>query len=530
MIKKRTLIGILLTSVLLGVVPVFSVAAPDLSQLTQDGTNLLSNPGFEGLVCRATSPPGECWDNYTSDTFTGVTYPEIATPQGWVTFWNEQGNPLDGGWPFGRPECKIVSNWGPWKEPVARVSSGYYALQQFGFFRSIDSGVYQVVGSLSPGATVQASFYAHAWTCDSDASGAKSCGDQFQMLFRVGIDPNGGTDPFGPNVIWSGGTYSYDEYRRIGPVEAQVGAGGMVTVFLRGTAKWRYKHNDIYLDDASLVYTTPPQTPTNTPLPPPPTPTYGPSPTPRPTPTPRPDGAIVHVVESGDTLSSIALMYNVSLDQIRRLNASALGGSDIIIPGQELVISIPSETPTPTPLPAPPTAESSSPGSPTTGGASICVLAYHDRNGNTFRDDEATEELLPNAEFSVANASGVVARYTSNGVSEPYCFTGLAAGAYRVIQTAPPGYMPSGPAEWQVAAAEGTSLDILFGNVRSEGSVSPGGTTEPTPMGGENDGSDGGSTFSRVFATVAKISGILVLILAVGVAVLFFLNRRRMMM
>ncbi len=528
MIKKRTLLGIVLASILLGVVPVFSMAAPDLSQLTQDGTNLLANPGFEGITCDADSDAGWCDGNWTRDTFNGSIWGEIYSPQGWVSFWSEGTNPADSGWPYGRPECHVIRNQHGYVGPPARIRSGKYSVKQFGFFRAIDSGLYQVVTSLSSGATVQASAYGHAWSCDNSKD-AYSCGDQFQMLFRVGIDPNGGTDPWSPNIVWASG-YSYDEFRKIGPVEAQVGEAGTITVFLRETAKWRYKHNDVYWDDASLVYTTPPQTPTNTPLPPPPTPTYGPSPTPRPTPTPRPDGAVVHIVESGDTLSGIALMYNVSLDQIRRLNASALGGSDIIIPGQELVISIPSETPTPTPLPAPPTAEPSSSGSPTTGGASICVLAYHDRNGNTFRDDEATEELLPNAEFSVANASGVVARYTSNGVSEPYCFPELATGAYRVIQTAPPGYMSSGPAEWQVAAAEGPSLDILFGNVRSEGPVSPGGTTEPTPMGEENDGSDGGSTFGRIFATVAKTSGILVLILAAGVAVLFFLNRRRMMM
>jgi hypothetical protein len=153
------------------------------------------------------------------------------------------------------------------------------------------------------------------------------------------------------------------------------------------------------------------------------------------------------------------------------------------------------------------------------------VLAYHDRNGDTFRD-QATEELLPNAEFTIADASGVVDRYTSDGISEPYCFTGLAPGAYRVIQNSPSGYEPSTPAEWPVAVAEGTSLDIQFGSSRSEGATS-GETTQPTPA-EESSESGAGSTVGGVFATVAKVSGVLVLILAAGVAVLFFLNRRRM--
>jgi len=243
----------------------------------------------------------------------------------------------------------------------------------------------------------------------------------------------------------------------------------------------------------------------------------------------------VHIVEAGDTLFGIALMYDVDTDQLRSLNAGSLGPNDLLSIGQELVISLPSQALTPTPLPTPAALEPTPvPGSPVTegegegaGGASICVLAYHDRNGDTFRD-EGTEELLPNVEFSVADASGVLDRYTSDGISEPYCFTGLAPGAYRVLQNSPPGYEPSGPVEWPVALAEATSLDLQFGNVRSENPAAPGDTIEPTPGNGDGEEPAGGSTFSRIFATVAKISGILVLVLAAGVAVLFVLNRRRM--
>jgi hypothetical protein len=158
------------------------------------------------------------------------------------------------------------------------------------------------------------------------------------------------------------------------------------------------------------------------------------------------------------------------------------------------------------------------------------VLAFHDRNGDSFQDPE-TEELLPNAEFALANASGVVDRYTSDGISEPHCFAGLVPGAYRVIQTSPPGYEPSGPAEWPVAVAEGSSLSIQFGNVRGEGSVIPEEESPEAAVPEEgtagNSSSGSGSGVSNLFATVAKVSGVLVLLLAGGVAVLFVLNRRR---
>jgi hypothetical protein len=245
----------------------------------------------------------------------------------------------------------------------------------------------------------------------------------------------------------------------------------------------------------------------------------------------------VHIVESGDTLFGIALLYNVSADQIRALNAGSLGTNDIIVPGQELVISLPSETPVPTPLPPPPTSapenpETSAPEVPevNTGGASICVLAYYDQNNNTFRDDEATEYLSPSAEFTVADASSgtIVAQYTSDGVSEPHCFTGLTPGAYRVILNPPAGFVPSGQAEWPVAVAEGTSLDIQFGITRGEGeNLPPDETTDPPTENEENNESSGGSGASRVAATLAKIGGIVILALAAGAGVLFVLNRRR---
>jgi len=524
MIKKRTLAGILLMAVLLGMAPAWGIAAPNPSRPAQEGTELLKNPGFEGITCAPGSEPGWCLDNWSnSANFDGSIHDNIFTPQGWVSWWRKGGD-------YGQPEVKTIPNVAPFTGELPRIRSGNYAVLFFTFYRLQDTGLYQVVTGLEPNSTVQLSAYAHGWSCNSDDPMGYTCDDPWNQVFQVGIDPNGGTDPFSPAIAWSVEKRSPDHYSLIGPASAQVGAGGSVTVFLRSKTKWAYKYQDAYWDDASLVMTSPGTPPTDTPLPPPPTPTYGPSPMPRATPTPRPDGAVVHVVESGDTLFGIALMYGVETDQLRQLNAGSLGPNELINVGQAIVISIPSESPTPSPLPAPPTVEpTAAPGSPEEAneGASICVLAYHDRNGDTFRD-EATEELLPNAEFTIANASGIVDRYTSNGVNEPHCFTGLTPGAYRVIQTAPAGYASSGPAEYNVGLPEGTSLDFQFGNARSENPESPGEAVEPTQE-NESPGEPGNETaVGRIFRTVAKVSGILVLLLAGGIAVLYFLNRRRM--
>jgi LysM repeat protein len=525
MIQKRTLIGILLAAALLGAVPVFSLAMPSPWRNTQEETELLRNPGFEGISCRPGSEPGWCLDNWTHDTFDGSIHDNIFTPQAWITWWRKGSD-------YGQPEVKTIPRVPPFTGELERIRTGNYAVLLFNFYRLQDVGLYQVVTGLEPGATVQFSAHAQGWSCDKDDPMGYTCGDPWNQTFQVGIAPDANVDPFSPNIVWSTAQRSPDRYRLIGPITAQVGEGGSVCVFLRSKTKWAFKYQDAYWDDASLVMTEPGTPPTDTPLPAPPTPTYGPSPTPRPTPTPRPDGATVHIVESGDTLFGIALMYGVSVDQIRTLNAGSLGANDIIVPDQALVISLPSETPTPTPLPAPPTAvpesrETSAAEAP--GGASICVLAYHDRNSNTLRDDEVTEELIPQAEFTVADASGSVAQYTSDGVREPHCFTGLAPGTYRVILNAPSGYTPSGQAEWPVAVAEGTSLDIQFGVVRGEGDDSPPGeTTGPETGNEESDEPSGSSTVSRVLATLAKISGIIVLAFAGAIAVLYVVNRRRM--
>jgi LysM repeat protein len=533
MIKKRIWIGFLLVTLLVGAVPVFSLAEPITSPPAQEGTNLLKNPSFEGINCAPGSAPGWCDDNWSRDTHNGSFHDNIFTPQGWVTWWREGGG-------YGQPEVKTIPKVAPFIGPPARVYDGNYSALLFTFWRNQDAGFYQKVTGLEPGATVQFSAYAHGWSCDQDGD-PYTCGDQWNQRFQVGIEPNGVADPFAPSIAWSAEQRAPDEFTLIGPVTAQVGASGSVVVFLRSITKWPYKHLDAYWDKASLVMTSPGTPPTNTPPPAPPTSTPGPPPTPRNTPTPRPDGAIVHIVESGDTIFGIALEYGVTAEQIRELNAGSIGAGDIIAVGQELVITLPTQTLTPSPMPAPPTAEPTATpaaaeeteGSSTSlgsGTASVCVLAYHDRNGDTFHNPD-TEELLPNVEIAVADASGVLARYTTDGISEPYCFTGMNAGSYRVIQTPPPGYKASGPAEWPAALSEGAQIDLQFGNARDEDAATTAEETEaateenPDEEGG---GGGGGLSFKNITQTLAKIGGIMILVLALGVGILFVLTRRRM--
>jgi len=222
------------------------------------------------------------------------------------------------------------------------------------------------------------------------------------------------------------------------------------------------------------------------------------------------------VVRSGDTLSSIALQYNVPLEQIQRLNATSIGPNNLIVVGQELVIALPAVPPTPTTPPQPPTPEAS-PTSPT---ASVCVLAYHDRNGDTFRQVDS-EEMLPNAVFLLGTAAGLVGQYTTDGLSEPYCFTNLAVDTYRLILQPPPGYVVSGPSETMLGVGSAVRMDIAMGARRSEGT--------PTPV-AEQPGGGGEEArpvdWSGLLRPAIGVAGLLMLVLAVVVLVIFLARRR----
>jgi len=250
-----------------------------------------------------------------------------------------------------------------------RVHSGVRSQKYFSYGRMHEAGLYQRVSGITAGSTVRFSIYVQAWQCsnpDTCSKGGTHSDAPADMHLRVGIDPYAGTDPFSANIVWSREQPAFDRWVQFS-VEAKA-AGQAVTVFTHSRPEWDVARttNDVYLDDARLEVVEPgavgaapvtPGTPTSTI-------------TPLPTPTPRPDGAVVHVVQAGDTLFGIARQYGVSLDDLYRLNR--LTPESILELGQTLVVKTatataapptvtytPSATPTvvpPTPTLPPPTA------------------------------------------------------------------------------------------------------------------------------------------------------------------------------
>ncbi len=165
--------------------------------------------------------------------------------------------------------------------------------------------------------------------------------------FRVGIDPNGGSNPLDPAIVWSNTVTTDDAW-----VQATTSAtanGTRVTLFLYSTQTEPSDPNGIYWDDASVTVggaggVAPGVTPgaggtpgtVATPVPVVPTPAFAPYVAPQ---APQADGSIVHTVASGDTLSSIAVAYGVTNEEILELNN--LSSGRFLQIGQKLVIRPP---------------------------------------------------------------------------------------------------------------------------------------------------------------------------------------------
>ena len=225
---------------------------------------MLKNPSFNGGTWRK--------------THTGHEFGEIEVPEEWTAWWVEGQTPIP--WDpantqgYRRPEMKVISFVAPFIDPP-RVSQPPKAVQLFTFQGIHEAGLYQRVTGLEPGKALRATFAVHGWSSVyDDPRKSEFCeGGPYNMMFTIGIDPNGGTDPWSFSVVWGEPTGVYNKFRDVLVEGVKVGLTGTVSVFVRSQVRWRFKHNDAYMDDVRLEYmesTTPPPEP---PVPPAPSPT-----------------------------------------------------------------------------------------------------------------------------------------------------------------------------------------------------------------------------------------------------------------
>ncbi len=178
------------------------------------------------------------------------------------------------------------------------------------------------------------------------------------------------------------------------------------------------------------------------------------------TPTPQPDGRIIYIVQTNDTLLRISLISGVSVEELRGMNNLV---DDIIVPGQELLLGMggPEEVrftpgPTPTPTVAVPTP------TPEPGSGNLCILLFNDGNGDSLRQEQ--EPSIPGGAISVSDRRGLFSENvdTLDGL-EPHCFEGLLEGEYRISIAVPLGYNPTTNTNYVVIVGAGEEVYVDFG-------------------------------------------------------------------
>jgi LysM repeat protein len=194
---------------------------------------------------------------------------------------------------------------------------------------------YQQVSDVAVGEALQATAYGWVFTCNDAASACTITDPPYRRSdaaagasLKVGLDPQGGTDPFSPEVRWSAAVAPYDQW--VAMSVSTTAQNTTVTVFLYMTQTTGLALNNVYWDKASLVRST--ATPGSEP-----TEAGVPFVVPQGV---RPDGSIVHVVQAGDTLWSIAYAYasyDVTVESIAAENGLKPNARFLQV-GQELVI------------------------------------------------------------------------------------------------------------------------------------------------------------------------------------------------
>ena len=176
------------------------------------------------------------------------------------------------------------------------------------------------------------------------------------------------------------------------------------------------------------------------------------------TPTPGSDGRIMYTVKSGDSCMRISLLHGIPEDELRRLNN--LKGDCVIIPGQQLLISIVSVTAVPVASPTPTKISALSTEGAGTG--QICILLYNDINGNAMPDTNETQ--IRGGAISITDPLGKISKTANTTDSiERVCFLDLPEGEYNISVAVPEGYNPTTTMNFPIKIKAGDQTLLNFG-------------------------------------------------------------------
>jgi len=527
----------LISLVIITIAGLSLLLSPSTDPAVAQGENLLENPGFEGQYSSYTPETGQ----EQADCKTGLCN-TAQMPVGWKPWWVKE-RPTDV-----NPEYKPA-------EFGSRIRSGSRALQYFSFWSTHKAGLRQTV-TVPPNSAVQFSVWGQVWMTESDSSDVSDYAGSPNM--QIGIDPTGGTNPYGGSIVWSGFQQPFDAYQLFS-VQAQA-QGSSVTVFTfsapdvnPNSPDYGFKHNDIYWDDASLTVVgagapAPPPPPAESSeggAAPAPAPAVAPRSVPFPTSTPDAEGLIYSEVQPGDSFWAIAARAGLKVDELLVLNDM---GPDVVLKSGDLLIIGRSEPPEPTVEGSESQDESAADSSQeesdletaqsvlaseagasdgqNTAGASICLKAYDDANKNAQHDGDET--LRPAVAFTISDGQSVVSNYVTDGESEPFCITGLAGGNYRVTRSSLDNEVMTTPGDRSVAMTDGSLLNLEFGSYESEAILA---VADRTSQGDASASNTSNRTAPSLLGADANATSFIVVIAAVVIllvlAVLIVILRAR---
>lgn len=499
--KRKYLVSLLLVSLFLLTLGLASVE--QTAAQTQGTENLLVNPGFEE-------------GHHKQD---GI--PEITVPNGWRLHWLDNAEFPGSDGPAARPESVV---WfigdAPADEQGLFFRDGSYALKVFKGGRPVYAALSQDVSGLEVGRRYRLVAPVYIDIVSSYNGGNKLApGDLESGLVRLGAGPVGAPwldeASISYSGFWTAATISpfYLAYPVF--VFDFTATQPNMTVYVEFGSRDPYPNNGFFLDTIGLYTLDEVDTSVSNLAPVAPLPAEvpsGPTPTPFPTPTPRADGAIIHVVQAGESFWSIAIQYasalglsaEEALPVIRELN----GNPAFLNVGQEVIIALPDENaaasltaageegaepealaiaaggdeeeaapteeaaePTATPEPEEAVVAPVVISAPVEESNTICVSAFEDVNGDSLPGEG--EGLLADAVFTISHAAGNLATYVSDGINEPYCLGDLEADTYQISFSQPPGYKLTTAGNWAIAIADGAKVPVEFGAQLDESAPQP---------------------------------------------------------
>ncbi len=193
-------------------------------------------------------------------------------------------------------------------------------------------------------------------------------------------------------------------------------------------------------------------------------------------PTPGVDGRILYVVQAGDTCTRIALLNQISVEQLRALN-SKLDADCTVVQGQQLLIgltgpAVATDTPGPSPTPPPPTITPT----PPSGTTEICVLLFDDQNGDALRQE--TEPAIAGGAISVTEINGAYSATQTTAINpdpdayQGTCFTEVPEGTYNISVAIPDNYNPTMDLTYKLDLKQGDRAFVDFGAQSTQTTIS----------------------------------------------------------